>query len=53
VGYGLSGWIERLRRAVGLREDVPLFAAILALAGVAFIAMAWARGQEAVDPGTP
>jgi hypothetical protein len=53
VGYGLGDWLERLRRAVGLREDVPLFAAILALAGVAFIAMAWARRKEAVDPSAP
>jgi membrane protein DedA with SNARE-associated domain len=53
VGYGLGDWIERLRRSVGLKEDVALFAAILALAGVALIAMAWARRQEAVDPGAP
>ena len=43
VGYGLGDWIERLRRAVGLKEDVALFAAILALAGMAFIAMTWAH----------
>jgi membrane protein DedA with SNARE-associated domain len=53
VGYGLGGWIERLRRALGLKEDLALFAAILALAGGAFIAMAWARRQEAADPGAP
>lgn len=53
VGYGLGDWIERLRRAVGLKEDVALFAAILALAGVVFIAMAWTRRQQAVDPSAP
>ena len=50
MGYGLGGWIERLRRAAGLKEDVALFAAILALAGVAFIATAWARDRRAARP---
>jgi membrane protein DedA with SNARE-associated domain len=53
VGYGLGDWIERVRHAVGLKEDVALFAAILVLAGAAFIVMAPARGQEAVDPSAP
>jgi membrane protein DedA with SNARE-associated domain len=53
VGYGLGEWIERLRRAAGLKEDVALFTGILALAGVAFIAMAWTRRQEAGDPSAP
>jgi membrane protein DedA with SNARE-associated domain len=57
VGYGLGDWIERLRRAVGLKEDVALFAGILALAGVAFIAMAWARSRRttrsAASPPAP
>jgi membrane protein DedA with SNARE-associated domain len=51
VGYGLGNWVERLRRAVGLKEDVALFAAILALAGLAFIATAWARHRGAARPG--
>jgi membrane protein DedA with SNARE-associated domain len=53
VGYGLGDWIERLRRAMGLKEDLALFAAILALAVAAFIVMTWARRQKAVDPGAP
>jgi membrane protein DedA with SNARE-associated domain len=51
VGYGLGDWIERLRRAAGLlKEDVALFAAILAVAALAFIAMAWARNRRAARP---
>jgi len=50
VGYGLGDRIERLRRAAGLREDAALFAAILAVAGVAFIAMTWARDRRAPRP---
>ena len=38
VGHGLGGWVERLRRAAGLKEDAALFAAILAVAARAFIA---------------
>jgi len=51
VGYGLGDWVERLRRVVGLKEDTALFAAILALAGAAFVAMARARGRESARPG--
>ncbi len=47
LGYGLGDWIERLRRAAGLREDAALFAAILAVAALAFIAMTWARARRA------
>jgi len=48
VGYGAGDWLERLRRATGLfKEDTALFAAILVLAGVALIVMAWARGRRA------
>ncbi len=50
VSASLGDWIEQLRRALGLKEDAVLFAAILALAGVAFIVMAWTRRREAVDP---
>jgi membrane protein DedA with SNARE-associated domain len=53
VGYGLGDWIERLRRAMGLMEDLALFAAILGLAGAAFIVMTWTRRQKAVDPSAP
>jgi membrane protein DedA with SNARE-associated domain len=47
VGYGLGGWVERLREKVGLKEDVALFAAILAVAGAAFIVMAWIHDRRA------
>jgi len=47
VGYGLGDWIERLRRAAGLKEDAALFAAILAVAALAFIALTWARDRRA------
>ena len=48
VGYGAGDWLERLRRATGLfKEDIALFAAILVLAGVVLIVMAWARGRRA------
>jgi membrane protein DedA with SNARE-associated domain len=53
VGYGLGGWIERLRRAAGLKEDVALFAAILALAGAAFVTMAWARDRRPASSASP
>jgi len=46
VGYGLGDWVERLRSATGLKDDVALFAAILALAGVASIATTWARATS-------
>ena len=51
VGYGLGDWIERLRRASGLMEDVALFAAILALAALAFIATTWARARRPAGRG--
>ena len=48
VGYGLGDWLERLRRDTGLfKEDVALFATIVALAGAAFIAMTWVRSRQA------
>jgi membrane protein DedA with SNARE-associated domain len=47
VGDGLGAGIERVRRAAGLREDAALFAAILAVAALAFIAMTWARAPRA------
>jgi len=50
VGYGLGDWIERLRRAAGLTEDAALFAAILAVAALAFVAMTWARDRRAARP---
>ena len=50
VGYGLGDWVERLRRAVGLKENAALFAAILAVAALAFIATTWARGRRAARP---
>jgi membrane protein DedA with SNARE-associated domain len=51
VGYGLGDWVERLRRAAGLKEDPALFAAILAVAALAFIAMTWARDRRAARSG--
>ena len=50
VGYGFGDWVERLRRATGLEEDMALFAAMLALAAVAFITMTWARYRQAARP---
>ena len=47
VGYGLGGWVGKLREKFGLKEDLALFAAILALAGAAFIVMAWTRARRA------
>jgi membrane protein DedA with SNARE-associated domain len=47
VGYGVGDWLERLRRTSGLfKEDAALFAAILVVAVVAFIAMTWARNRR-------
>jgi membrane protein DedA with SNARE-associated domain len=44
VGYGLGDWLARRRHAWGLfKEDAALFAAILAVAGVAYIAITWAH----------
>lgn len=53
VGYRLGAWLERLRRAAGLKEDMALFAAILALAGLAFIAKAWVRNRRAARGAEP
>ena len=53
VGYGLGGWIERLRERFGVKEDIALFAAILAVAGLAFIAMTWARDRRAARRAAP
>jgi membrane protein DedA with SNARE-associated domain len=53
VGYGLGDRFERLRRAVGLKEDLALFAAILVLAGIAFVALARARDRRAASSGSP
>ena len=53
VGYGLGDWIERLRRAAGLKHDAALFAILLATALGAIIATARARRQQAVDPSAP
>jgi membrane protein DedA with SNARE-associated domain len=50
VGYGLGDWVDRLRRAEGLREGAALFAAILAVAALAFIARTWARDRRAAWP---
>jgi membrane protein DedA with SNARE-associated domain len=50
LGYGLGNRLERLRRATGfLKDDAALFAAILALAALAFVAM-WARRRRAARP---
>lgn len=54
VGYGFGDWLERLRRASGvLKDDTALFAAILALAGVAYLALARARNRRAPRPAAP
>jgi membrane protein DedA with SNARE-associated domain len=47
IGYGLGDWLERRRHAWGLlKEDAALFAAVLAVAGVAFIVMTWAHDRR-------
>jgi len=53
VGYGLGDWIERLLERFGVKEDIALFAAILAVAGLAFIAMTWARDRRAARRAAP
>ena len=50
VGYGLGDLVEWLRRAAGLREDAALFAAILAVAALVFIATTRARDRRADRP---
>jgi hypothetical protein len=51
VGCGLGDWVGRLRCAAGLKGDAALFAAILAVAALAFIAMTWAPGRRAPRSG--
>jgi membrane protein DedA with SNARE-associated domain len=47
VGYGLGDWLERRRHAWGpFKDDIALFAAILAVGLAAFIAMTWARDRR-------
>ena len=47
IGYGLGDWLERRRHAWGLfKEDIALFAAILAVAGAAYIVITWARDRR-------
>jgi len=53
VGYGLGGWVERLRARFGLKEDLALFAAIVAVAGAVFIVMAWTRARRAARQAGP
>jgi membrane protein DedA with SNARE-associated domain len=53
VGYGLGDRLERLRRAVGLKEDLALFAAILVLAVVAYVARSRARDRRAARSASP
>lgn len=50
AGYGLGDWLERLRRSVGLKEDLALFAAILAVAGTVFIVMTWSHRHPGAPP---
>lgn len=52
AGYGLGDWIERLRGKLGLKEDLALFAAIVAVAGAAFFVMSWRRKRRAARPAT-
>jgi membrane protein DedA with SNARE-associated domain len=53
VGYGASEWVERLRSTLGLKEDIALFAAVLALAGLALITRTWARHRRAARRAAP
>jgi membrane protein DedA with SNARE-associated domain len=52
AGYGLGGWIEKLRDKFGLKEDLTLFAAIVVGAGAAFLVMSWRRARRAASPAS-
>ena len=52
AGYGLGDWFEKLREKLGLKEDLALFAAIVVVAGVAFLVMTWSRGHRAARQAT-
>lgn len=52
AGYGLGDWFEKLREKFGLKEDLALFAAIVVMAGVAFLVMAWSRERRAARQAT-
>ncbi len=47
AGYGLGDWFEKLREKFGLKEDLVLFAAIVVVAGAAFLVMTWSRERRA------
>ncbi len=53
AGYGLGDWFEKLREKFGLKEDLALFAAIVVLAGAAFLVMTWSRERRAARQATP
>jgi membrane protein DedA with SNARE-associated domain len=50
VGYGLGGWVERLREKLGLKEDLVLFAAVLLVAGIVFIVRSRIRQRRGARP---
>jgi membrane protein DedA with SNARE-associated domain len=52
AGYGLGDWFEKLREKFGLKEDLTLFAAIVVVAGAAFLVMTWSRERRAARQAT-
>src|SRR5215471_20706452 len=50
IGYGLEGYIEKLRAKLGLKEDLALFAAVLAVAGACIVIRAWLRDRRGERP---
>src|SRR5215813_240433 len=50
IGYGLEGYIEKLRAKLGLKEDLALFAAVLAMAGACIVIRAWFRDRRGERP---
>src|SRR5437867_4470397 len=50
AGYGLGGWIAKLRGKLGLKEDLALFAVIIGVAGLVFLVKWWSRTRRAPSP---
>src|SRR5215467_10630263 len=50
IGYGFAGWIEKIRAKLGLKEDLALFAAVIAVAAVGFAVKAWLRDRRGERP---
>jgi len=50
IGYGLEGYVEKLRAKLGLKEDLALFAAVLAVTGACIVIRAWFRERRGERP---